>query len=87
MIDENWLKLINHHACFFNKKPLHEDDNAIVAVEALKALYNIIFNSSVAVAISSKNNTIDGILERLQSEGYFLVAIFFIKVLMFLFLQ
>lgn len=65
IINNDWLNIINYHACFTKGKAL-DDVNKVVAIEALKALYNIIFNSSVAIALTSQNGTLDCIIERIK---------------------
>ncbi|KAF2901536.1 hypothetical protein ILUMI_04657 [Ignelater luminosus] len=65
LLTEERIELLLQHACLTNN---NVNQNAPkdydVAAEALKCLCNIIYNSSVAVAICSKNKCIAGIMDR-----------------------
>lgn len=64
-MSEEWLKLIQKHSGLDAnyKKPVKSES---VAVEALKALCNIVFNSPVAMTQVTKNGTLDNIVLRIQ---------------------
>lgn len=62
------MELLNYHACLTKEKKM-DDDNKDVALETLKALYNVIFNSKVAVAMAAKNGTLNGILEYIKIKN------------------
>lgn len=64
-MSEEWLKLIQKHSGLDgnSKKPVKTET---VAVEALKALCNIVFNSPVAMTQVTKNGTLDNIIQRIQ---------------------
>lgn len=65
-MSEEWLKLIQKHSGLDDenyKKPVKSET---VAVEALKALCNIVFNSPVAMTQVTKNGTLDNIVQRIQ---------------------
>lgn len=68
IITSEWVTLFNHHACYSKEKDVLENDNVNVAIEAVKALFNIIFNSNVTMVMVSKSETPKGILERIKTK-------------------
>lgn len=66
LVNDGWLNLIQKYS------GLKTEDETInyqqdVAIEALKCLCNIIFNSPIALTVCVKSGTLEGIINRLKT--------------------
>ncbi|KAJ9585217.1 hypothetical protein L9F63_002980, partial [Diploptera punctata] len=72
LVCEKWLETLLRHAGLMSQEEAINCINQApvdyeVMLEALKCLCNLIFNSSVAQALSAKNHSIEGIVMRLRT--------------------